>query len=289
MQIETRSFSKTDQIRKAEAFRKMHDRSRLLLLPNAWDAISAALFEKAGFRAIATTSAGVAWALGYTDGEGAPVDEIIAATSRIARAVSVPVTADIEGGFGNTPQEVAETVSAIIAAGAVGINLEDGTHQAGAPLRSIEDAAARIRAAREAASIAGIPIVINARTDVFTRGEGDEQQRFEIALHRARSFFANGADCFFPIGLSDPKVLARLVQEVNGPVNTTFKPGVTNISEMEQAGVARLSTATSLATASNGYLYDLAQQLFTKGTFSSTTPIFPYPEAQALFTSKRNE
>jgi len=84
-------------------------------------------------------------------------------------------------------------------------------------------------------------------------------------------------------------VLAKLVQEVNGPVNTTFKPGVTNISEMEQAGVARLSTATSLATASNGYLYDLAQQLFTKGTFSSTTPIFPYPEAQALFTSKRNE
>lgn len=289
MQIETRSFSKTDQIRKAEAFRQMHDRSRLLFLPNAWDAISAALFEKAGFRAIATTSAGVAWALGYTDGEGAPVDEIIAATSRIARAVSVPVTADIEGGFGDTPQEVAETVSAIIAAGAVGINLEDGTHQAGTPLRSIEDTAARIRSAREAASIAGIPIVINARTDVFIHGDGGEQQQFETALHRARSFFANEADCFFPIGLSDPKVLARLVQEVNGPVNTTFKPGVTNISEMEQAGVARLSTATSLATASNGYLYDLAQQLFTKGTFSSTTPIFPYPEAQALFTSKRNE
>jgi len=126
MQPDTYPYGKAEQVRKAELFRRMHDRSRTFILPNAWDAMSARLFEQAGFEAIATTSGGVSWALGFPDGEGAPRDEVIAATARIARAVAVPVTADIEGGFGDTPEKVAETVTAMIAAGAVGINLEDG-------------------------------------------------------------------------------------------------------------------------------------------------------------------
>src|SRR5215472_16460213 len=156
-----------EQVGQAEHFRRLHRGPSLLLLPNAWDALSARIFAAAGFPAIATTSGGVSWALGYADGEAAPWEEVVAATGRIARAVSVPVTADIEAGFGDTPEAVGRSVAAVIGAGAVGINLEDGTPRGPSPIRNIADAAERIRAAREAASAAGVPIVINARTDLY--------------------------------------------------------------------------------------------------------------------------
>lgn len=273
----------TDQVSKAELFRRLHNRTRTLLLPNAWDAMSARLFEHAGFEAIATTSGGVAWALGYRDGEDAPRDEIIAATARIARAVDVPVTADIEAGFGSTPEYVADTVKAIIAAGAVGINLEDGTHRAGDPIRNVDEAAARIHAARSAANEAGVPVVINARTDLYLLEIGDEQQRFDAAVQRARAYFANGADCFFPIGLGDPIKLAALVRALDMPVNVIVRPGSASIAELERTGVARLSTATSIACATMGFVENLAQQLHEAGMFSSPVRIFTHAEAQALF------
>ncbi|MGB3498142.1 MAG: isocitrate lyase/phosphoenolpyruvate mutase family protein, partial [Rhodanobacter lindaniclasticus] len=141
------------QIELAQTFRRMHDRTRVLLLPNAWDALSARLFAQRGFAALATTSAGVAWSLGYADGEQAPLDEVLAATARIVRAAAVPVTADIETGYGETPEEVAATVRAVIATGVVGINLEDGMPGHG-PLRETSEAAARVRAARAAADTA---------------------------------------------------------------------------------------------------------------------------------------
>src|SRR5579863_9834749 len=158
-------MDQAEQAGKAELFRAMHAGPRLLLLPNAWDAISARIVVAAGFAAIATTSGGVAWALGYADGEAAPWDEIVAATARIARAVAVPVTADIETGYGDTPAAVGRSIADIIGAGAVGVNLEDGLKTGTPPIRSPADAAMRIRAAREAARVAGVPIVINARTD----------------------------------------------------------------------------------------------------------------------------
>src|SRR5579871_3596424 len=141
-------MNKDEQRRLAEAFRAMHRGPRLLLLPNAWDAMSARLFEAAGFGAVATTSGGLAWALGFQDGEKTPWDEVIAATARIVRAVRVPVTADVEEGYGTSPADVARSVTAIIATGAVGINLEDGTHDPAMPVRPIEEAVARIGAAR---------------------------------------------------------------------------------------------------------------------------------------------
>src|SRR6476660_9796599 len=135
----------------ADAFRRAH-RGPLLLLPNAWDAMSARQFEASGFGAVATTSGGLAWDLGYADGEHAPWDEVVAATRRIVRAVRVPVTADIEAGYGETPGEVGKSIAEIIDTGAVGFNLEDGTPRPDMPVRPIEDAAARIRAARAAAT-----------------------------------------------------------------------------------------------------------------------------------------
>ncbi len=196
-------MSTTIQTTKARLFRQMHDRSHILLLPNAWDAGSARVFAGAGSVAIATTSAGVAWSLGYADGENAPLDEVLAATGRIARAVELPVTADIESGYGVTTDAVADSVRAFIASGVVGINLEDGLHAPGA-LRSIEDGVARIRAARAAADQAGVPIVINARTDTYMLGFGDSAEaRFDETVRRGRAYLAAGADCLYPIGLAD--------------------------------------------------------------------------------------
>src|SRR5436309_233601 len=148
-------MNRAEQAQQAEQFRNKHHGPRLLLLPNAWDAMSARVFAAAGFDAIATTSGGVAWSLGYIDGEQTPWNEVVAATARIVRAARVPVTADIEAGYGETPDAVMRSVSEIIAAGAVGVNLEDGMLRGPAPTRSLADAADRIRAAREAAKAAG--------------------------------------------------------------------------------------------------------------------------------------
>src|SRR5689334_21982285 len=153
-------MTKDLQIRLAETFRARHRRKPLLLLPNAWDPISARIVEAAGFDAVATTSGGLAWALGYRDGEQTPWLEVVAATARIVRAVRVPVTADIEAGYGDTPEQVGKSVTDIIGAGVVGFNLEDGTPRPDMPVRPIEQAAARIRAARRAADGVGVPAVI---------------------------------------------------------------------------------------------------------------------------------
>jgi 2-methylisocitrate lyase-like PEP mutase family enzyme len=161
-------MSTAEQAAKAEAFRALHRGPRLLLMANAWDAVSARIFEAEGFAAVATTSGGVSWAIGYPDGEAAPWDEVVEQTARIARAVAVPVTADIEAGFGATPEAVSRSIADIIRAGVVGVNLEDGL-PGPTPMRTVDDAVARIRAAREAARAAGVPIVINARTDLYTR------------------------------------------------------------------------------------------------------------------------
>jgi hypothetical protein len=179
---------KEDQKRLAEAFRQKHQAPPLLLLPNAWDAMSARVFEATGFDAIATTSGGVAWALGFSDGEKAPWNEVVAATERIVRTVRVPVTADIEGGYGETPNQVASSVAEIIRTGVVGINLEDSTPRADIPIRSIEDAVDRIRAARDAARAEGVPLVINARVDLYLKHIGDDEIRFAETVRRGLHF-----------------------------------------------------------------------------------------------------
>src|ERR1700686_1247078 len=217
-------MDKAEQAAKAEAFRALHRAPPLLLMANAWDAVTARIFEAEGFAAVATTSGGVSWALGYADGEAAPWDEVVEQTARIARAVVVPVTADIEAGFGATPEAVADSIADITRAGAVGVNLEDGM-SGPTPMRTVADAVARIRAAREAASAADVPIVINARTDLYLKQIGDEAGRFDEAVARGRAYLAAGADCFYPIALRDPATIGRLVQGLKGPINTHGRAG----------------------------------------------------------------
>jgi 2-methylisocitrate lyase-like PEP mutase family enzyme len=273
------------QARQAERFRTMHRAPPLLLLPNAWDALSARIFATAGFAAIATTSGGVSWAIGYADGEAAPWDEVVAATRRIVRAVTIPVTADIEAGFGDTPEAVGRSVDDIIAAGAVGINLEDGTPQAAAPIRTIADAAARIRTARAAAQTAGVPIVINARTDLWLRNLGDPARRFDDAIERGRAYLAAGADCFYPIGLRDPETIRRLARTLAAPINVNIRAGSPSVDELEALGVARASTASQVALVAATAIREAALDIKATGRFDRLNPAMTQADAQALFAA----
>jgi 2-methylisocitrate lyase-like PEP mutase family enzyme len=254
-----------------------------LLLPNAWDAISARIIVAAGFPAIATTSGGVAWALGFADGEAAPWDEVVAATARIARAVGVPVTADIETGYGETQEELARSIGDIIRAGAIGVNLEDGVRNTLPPIRSLDDAVARLRAAREAAQSAGVPIVINARTDLYIKNIGDEGSRFDEAVARGRAYLAAGADCFYPISLRDPATIGRLVMALGAPININVRAGLPNVAELEALGVARASTATALPLMAMGLVREAAEQLRATRRFDAIAPAMTHAEAQQLF------
>jgi 2-methylisocitrate lyase-like PEP mutase family enzyme len=255
------------QIQKAESFRRMHDRQRILLLPNAWDAGSARVFEQAGFKAIATTSAGVSRCVGYPDGQVIPRDEMVTMVRWIARAVRIPVTADMESGFGRDATEIAETVRMVIAAGAVGINLEDTVHGEGRKLYELPEAVERVRAAREAADAAGVPIVINARTDVYLVGIGEKSTRFEHAVRRLNAYREAGADCLYPMGIFDVETIERLAKAVNGPINVMGLPGVPPAAELERLGVARVSTASGPARVALTATRRVAEQLMRDGSF----------------------
>lgn len=270
------------QVDKAHAFRRMHRRDAILLLPNAWDAGSARLFAQRGFAAIATTSAGMAWSLGYADGEHAPLAEVLAAIARITRVVDLPVTADIETGYGETPEAVAASVRAVIAAGAVGINLEDGRPGHG-PLRPLEEAAARIRAARGAAEAAGVPIVINARVDHWMQHVTDPAAPLADAVLRAQAYLAAGADGIYPIRLADRATLAALVRAIDAPVNVAAGPGMPDLAELTRLGVARVSTATRFATLALAAVDRAAAALLESGRFDGLAATFTYADAQRLF------
>jgi 2-methylisocitrate lyase-like PEP mutase family enzyme len=285
-QIQGGVMSGAEQAFKAELFRAMHFGPGLLLLPNAWDAISARIIAGAGFPAIATTSGGVAWALGYPDGEAAPWDEVVAATARIARAVAVPVTADIETGYGDTPEAVGRSIGDIIRAGVVGVNLEDGLKTGNPPIRSLADSVARIRAAREAAAGAGVPLVINARTDLYIKNIGDEQSRFDEAVARGRAYLAAGADCVYPIALRDAGTLGRLVKALAAPVNINVRAGLPNVAELEALGVARASTATALPLMAMGLIRQVAEQLHATRRFDAINPAMTHAEAQLLLAGR---
>jgi 2-methylisocitrate lyase-like PEP mutase family enzyme len=278
--------NKAEQKRRAEAFRAMHRTPPLLLLPNAWDAMSARIFEDAGFKAIATTSGGLAWALGHADGEHTPWHDVVVATERIVRTVRVPVTADIEAGYGATPDAVAKSVADIIRAGAIGINLEDSTPDPKLPVRTLEDAVDRIRAAREAAREADVPIVINARVDLYLKHVGDDDSRFADTVRRGKAYMAAGADCIFPFGLGDLKILGELIAALKVPINIVGRAGMPNVKELERIGIARVSTASGPSMAVMSLTQQIAQELHGKGEFAMLKSTLTRPQVQQLFAAR---
>lgn len=268
----------------AETFRGLHRAPPLLLLPNAWDAMSARQFEAAGFPAIATTSGGVAWDLGYADGEKAPWREIVAATARIVDAVRVPVTADIEAGYGDTPEQVAKSIAEILGTGVVGFNLEDGTPRPDMPVRPIEDAVARIRAARQAATAVGVNAVINGRIDLYLKNVGDPASRFDETVRRAKAYLAAGADCIYPFGFIDMDTIARLAKAIGAPINIVARAGTPPAAELERIGVARVTIASGATLAVMSLIKKIGTELRASGKFDVLEHSMNRPEAQGLFT-----
>jgi 2-methylisocitrate lyase-like PEP mutase family enzyme len=227
-----------DLTTRADRLRALHHGEEMLVLPNVWDAASAAVVAEAGFTAIATASAAVSAMLGYPDGEGAPWREMFAAAGRIARAVDLPVTVDAEAGYGLAPREL---VDRLLETGAVGCNLEDTDHRAGG-LVGADAHAERLAAIRSAARDAGVPIVVNARTDIFLPRSGvPAQERVAEAVRRGRRYLEAGADCVYPIGVSDQRDIATLVSELPGPVNANTGPADLNLAKLRELGVARVS------------------------------------------------
>lgn len=252
---------------KARRLRALHD--DLLVLPNAWDAASAAIIADAGAAAIATGSAGVSWSLGATDGHGLTREEMVAAVARVVAAVELPVTADVEAGYGPAPEDVAATVREVIRAGAVGINLEDAL-PGGPGLIALEDQLARIRAAREAAEAADVPdFFINARTDVFLRQIGEPEGRLEETLTRGRAFAEAGASGLFVPGLLDLAKLSELTAAWPLPVNALAAPTGPSVKELAGAGVRRVSLGAGVMLAAYAAARTVAAEVLSSGTYDT--------------------
>jgi 2-methylisocitrate lyase-like PEP mutase family enzyme len=253
----------------AEAFRAMHRGQRILLLPNAWDVASARIFEEAGFGAIATTSAGIAFALGYPDGQHISRDEMLEAVSRIAAALKVPVTADVEAGYGDRPEDAAQTAAGVIDSGAVGMNLEDASGNANHPLVDLPLQLEKIAAVQQAARTAGVPIMLNARTDVYLLQVGPVEERYDQALRRLAAFRDAGADCVFLPGLRDAPTIGRMVKDLDFPLNILAGPGSPSVPELQKLAVARVSLGSSPMRATLGLLGRMAEELKTTGSYRS--------------------
>ena len=270
------------QTSKAIQFRQLHRGPGVLILPNVWDVASARIFEDAGFPAIATTSAGIAYSLGYPDGQRIPREEMLARIGRIARAVQVPVTADVESGYGATPEDVAKTTRELIQAGAVGMNLEDAGVRPEQPLGDLQLAVEKIKAAREAAMQMRGQIVVNARTDVYLLPGGNPDADYAETVRRLVAFREAGADCVFAPGLKDAETIARLVNAVGCPLNILAGIGTPSIPELGKLGVARVSVGSGPMRATLGLLRRVAEELQGVGTYAALDGAVSYMEANKL-------
>lgn len=228
-----------DQKAKAEAFRKLHHAGEILVLPNAWDGASAAIMADAGAKAVATSSAAVAWAHGYADGDALPRERLLATISAAARAAGdTPLTADIEGGYTDDLDALGEVIRTVIEAGAVGVNLEDGR-------RAPDLHARKVAAARKAADATGVPLFINARTDVFLKGLAEGPAAFTETVERAQRYKDAGADGIFAPGPKDDDLIGRLAEAIAAPLNIMLLPGLAPAAKLQALGVRRLSSATA--------------------------------------------
>ena len=276
------------QAEKAEQFRKLHRGPRILVLPNAWDVASARILEELGYPAIATTSAGVAFSLGYPDGQRVSRVQMLEVVARIARAVRVPVTADMEAGYGTTAKDMSETAKALIAAGAIGLNLEDVTGEDENSQVNVALQVQKIQAIRETASSSGVPLVLNARTDIYLMPIGPAETRFDRTVERLRAYRQAGADCLFAPGIQDSETIAKLVRAFEAPLNILLSPGCPPLRELEKLGVARASAGSSAMRATLGLLRRIGKELMEAGTYSCLQDgAVPFAEVNQILARKK--
>ena len=270
--------------RKAETLQRLHKGPKILALINVWDMASARLVEQMGFPAVATSSAAVANSLGYPDGERISRNEMLNVVERIASAVQLPVTADMEAGYSREPEQMADTARELIEAGAVGLNLEDSLENE-SKMVDVGLQVEKIKAVRSIAEIARVPLVLNARTDAYWWKGADPKARFADAVRRANLYREAGGDCIFVPGLVEKGEISRFLQESPGPLNILASlPGAPSIPELQELGVARVSLGAAPYRTALGAFRRLAQEMLASGTYRTLAEMaIPSPEIGALF------
>lgn len=262
----------SSQREKAELFLKYHHNKEILVLLNSWDIGSSKLIEACGYKAVATTSMGIAACLGYPDCQVIKLPEVITAITGIINAVEVPVTVDIEAGYGNNLNEIIDSAKKIIATGIVGINIEDSMDLNPVLIDEMEFCE-RISAIRALSDSMGFHLVINARTDSFYTSTSSTQEKLSESIRRGNKYREAGADCIFVQPVWEKETIATLVKEINAPINILANPtigaGVTpSISELQELGVARVSLGSGLMKATLALIKKIANELSEKGTYN---------------------
>jgi 2-methylisocitrate lyase-like PEP mutase family enzyme len=298
-------FDQNTSSQKAARLLELHHGDQPLVLINAWDAGSAAMVEHCGLPAVATSSAAMANALGFPDGQYLPWQQMLEAVARICRSVKVPVTADIESGFAADVKGLGISITQIIQAGAVGVNLEDvmpatadlqdgdpkqanASIRHGKPLFPLPEQVARIQAARRAGKAQGVHLVINARTDAYWQAGVDPAEALRGTLERGKAYLQAGADCVFVPGLRNPEHIKTVIEHLGtlhgvAPVNILAGPGVPPIPELAKLGVKRVSYGSGPHRAAMGLLRRMADEARTSGTFTALTEgAVPYEEINGL-------
>ncbi|WP_085520929.1 isocitrate lyase/PEP mutase family protein [Tuberibacillus sp. Marseille-P3662] len=257
-----------DQLQKTKHFHQLHQPGSTFVLPNAWDVISAKIFEESGFEAIGTTSAGIATSLGFKDGQNIPSEKMTEVIKTIADAVNVPVSADIEAGYGESAENVAKAAKKVLEAGAVGINLEDGTGNLEHPLYDLSLQKEKITAIKEFSDTTeGSSLFINARTDTYWLNIDDPSTRFQKTVERVKAFEEAGADCIFVPGLHDREIIQKLRKETNCPINLLVDPDMPNLSELSNLGIERVSCGSSPFRATVTLLKTISEEIKNQQTF----------------------
>jgi 2-methylisocitrate lyase-like PEP mutase family enzyme len=269
----------------AKGLLALHHARRPLVLVNVWDVASALVVQRAGLPAIATSSSAVSSALGYPDGEHIPAGEMLAAVARIASRVVLPVTADLEAAYADDPEGVAEVARRLLETGAVGLNLEDGIDPTTGLLRSVDRAAERVRAVREVAREHDVPLVINARTDVFLEAGGTSEEVLAESITRLIAYRDAGADCLFPIGIREPGDISRLTSRLRHPVNVLAGPGAPSVSELGELGVARISLGGGPQRAALAALAAIAEEVRDHGTYGAMQTMLTHHELDDLVSA----
>lgn len=286
-------MERSTQAARARALREMHHGPGLLLLPNAWDVVSAKLYEVEGFRAVGTTSAGISSVLGHADGEQMTLDDNLGVCRRMAEQLAIPVSVDIEAGYSGSLAGVSETIAKVIESGAAGVNIEDSAKAGcGGPGsgRLLETAAQarRIAAARQAAERAGVPLVINARTDVFLEPGAPTRERLDEAIARGNAYRQAGADCIFVPDMGDLRELeiALLVEGIDAPLNLIAGEKTPGVQRLHDLGVARLSFGPRPMRAALQFVREMAREWLATGTYArmAASSSLSYDEINGWFT-----
>ncbi|MBX9744824.1 MAG: isocitrate lyase/phosphoenolpyruvate mutase family protein [Chlamydiales bacterium] len=270
---------------KAKIFSELHYQKKPFILANAWDAASARIFEKAGFSAIGTTSAGIAASRGYRDIQNIPFPEMLDNIEQILSSVTLPVSVDIEAGYSNNIEEIIYNIKKVVSLGAVGINFEDGTGDEASPITPITIQAERIQAIRE--QLSSDTLWINARVDVFYLGLMEKEKALEETIKRSLAYLEAGANSIFVV-VNDKDLISSLVREIKAPINLVANSQLPSIEELKELGVSRVSLGSGPMRATLGLLEEISQELLQFGTYRSLTKnAVSYSGLQELFIQKR--